>query len=197
MGSYQLDNTHDVGNQQDGLPAASVSAVPVDDDAGVLRRAMWRETDGQYRAAAEALIKVKTGKDVEVQTAAQGAPDFSQEQPHVFYGPRASFTLDRKPWEDKARLYTEFFQQSPAILNSIVTFTAQAENQYQVTSEGTQLQFGQVRYRLELFIQGKAPDGMDIDRYYNFDWTDPALSAGRQGRPGAVRRPAKGAGRRW
>ncbi len=31
-----------------------------------------------------------------------------------------------------------------------------------------------MRYRLELFIQGKAPDGMDINRYYNFDWTDPA-----------------------
>ena len=35
------------------------------------------------------------------------------------------------------------------------------------------LQFGEVRYRLELFIQSKASDGMDINRYYNFDWTDP------------------------
>jgi predicted Zn-dependent protease len=42
-----------------------------------------------------------------------------------------------------------------------------------VNSEGSQLQYGQIRYRLELFIQGKAPDGMDIDRYYNFDWVDP------------------------
>jgi predicted Zn-dependent protease len=25
-----------------------------------------------------------------------------------------------------------------------------------------------------LFIQGKAPDGMDIDRYYNFDWVNPS-----------------------
>jgi predicted Zn-dependent protease len=31
-----------------------------------------------------------------------------------------------------------------------------------------------VHYRLELFIQGKADDGMDINRYYNFDWNDPA-----------------------
>jgi len=30
-----------------------------------------------------------------------------------------------------------------------------------------------VRYRLELVIQGKAPDGMDINRYYNFDWVNP------------------------
>ena len=34
------------------------------------------------------------------------------------------------------------------------------------------MQFGQVRYRLEIFIEGKAPDGMDLNRYYNFDWTD-------------------------
>ncbi len=65
---------------------------------------------------------------------------------------------------------------SPAILNSIVTFTAQAQNEYQLTTEGTKLQFGQVRYRLELFIQGKATDGMDINRYYNFDWVDPSAA---------------------
>src|SRR5262249_61527626 len=48
-----------------------------------------------------------------------------------------------------------------------------AQNVYQVNTEGTQLQYGQIRYRLELFIQGKAADGMDIERYYNFDWVDP------------------------
>jgi predicted Zn-dependent protease len=148
--------------------------VPVDDDPAVLKRAMWRETESQYRAAAEAFIKVKTGKDVQVQTLEQGAPDFSQEKPQVFSGARASYTLDRHPWEDKVRLYTHSFRSSALILNSIVTFSAQAQNQYHVTSEGTKLQFGQVRYRLELFIQGKAPDGMDLERYYNFDWTDPA-----------------------
>ena len=36
------------------------------------------------------------------------------------------------------------------------------------------MQFGLIHYRLELFIQGKAPDGMDINRYYNFDWNTPA-----------------------
>ena len=69
-----------------------------------------------------------------------------------------------------------FFRGSPSILNSIATFSARADNQYQVTNEGTKLQFGQVRDRLQLFIQGKAPDGMDINRYYNFDWTDPGAA---------------------
>lgn len=171
-GSYNLDDTHKVGERQmqDGSPGV---AVPVDDDPEVLRRAVWLETDKEYRAAEEALIKIKTGKEVKVETAESNAPDFSREQPHTYIGPQASIAVDRAPWEAKVRAYTKAFRESAAIINSIVTFSAQAQNVLQVTSEGTQLQYGQIRYRLELFIQGKAPDGMDIDRYYNFDWVDP------------------------
>jgi TldD protein len=171
-GSYDLDDTHKVGERQ--MPSGSPGvSVPLDDDPEVLRRAIWLETDKQYRAAEEALIKIKTGKEVKVETAEGRAPDFSREQPHTYIGPQVSIVVDRAPWEAKVRAYTKAFRDSAAIINSIVTFSAQAQNVFQVTSEGTQLQFGQIRYRLELFIQGKAPDGMDIDRYYNFDWVDP------------------------
>jgi TldD protein len=173
VGSYDLDNTHKVGNsaQRDGSFGTS---VPVDDAPDVLRRAMWQETDKQFRAASEGLIKINTSKEVQVQTVEEHAPDFAREKAHNFYGPEVSVHPDRKPWEEKVRLYTRAFRESPQILNSIVTFSATGDNQYQVTSEGTRLQFGQVHYRLELFIQGKAPDGMDINRYYNFDWANPS-----------------------
>ncbi len=172
-GSYDLDNTHKVDGRQPPTGGPGTNA-PLDDDSDVLRRAIWLETDKQYRASAEALIKIKTGKEVKVQTAEGNAPDFSREKPQVSTGPWVSFSLDRKPWEQKVRDYTAYFRQSSAVINSIVTFTALAQNTVQLTSEGTQLQFGQVRYRLELFIQGKAGDGMDIDRYYNFDWVNAA-----------------------
>ncbi len=173
-GSYTLDNSRKVGERAAGINTSPGTLVPVDNDGEVLRRVIWLETDRQYRSAAEAFIKVKTGKEVKVETSEGEAPDFSREQPHESFGPQAEFTLDRKPWEEKVRVYTRYFRNSAAIINSIVTFTATAQNQYQVTSEGSQLQFGQTRYRLELFIQGKAPDGMDINRYYNFDWVNPA-----------------------
>jgi TldD protein len=171
-GSYDLDSSHKIGERQmpNGGPGEQ---VPIDDDPEVLRRIVWLETDRQYRAASEALIKIKTGKEVKVETDEGRAPDFSKEQPHTYFGPHVSISVDRQPWEERVRAYTKAFRDSAAIINSIVTYTAQAQNAYQVTSEGTQLQFGQIRYRLELFIQGKAPDGMDIDRYYNFDWVDP------------------------
>jgi TldD protein len=172
-GSYDLDNTHKVDGKQppNGGPGTN---APLDNDPDVLRRAIWLETDKQYRAAAEALIKIKTGKEVKVQTVEGNAPDFSREKAQDYIGPWVSYTLDRKPWEQKVRDYTAYFRQSPAVINSIVTFTALAQNTMQLTTEGTQLQFGEIRYRLELFIQGKASDGMDINRYYNFDWVNPS-----------------------
>jgi TldD protein len=171
-GDYKLDNTHKVGEQR--MPSGGPgSAVPVDNDAEIVRRAIWLETDDQYRAAAEALIKIRSSKEVKADTAEGRTPDFSHEQPQKAVTPEVSFTLDRKPWEEKVRAYTKSFRESPDILNSIVTFSALAQNWYQTTTEGTQLQYGQIRYRLELFIQGKANDGMNIERFYGFDWVDP------------------------
>src|SRR2546423_106214 len=171
-GSYTLDNTHKVGEQR--MPSGGPgTGVPVDNDPEIVRRAIWLETDSQYRTAAEALIKIRSSKEVKADTAEGHAPDFSHEQPHKSIEPEVSFTLDRKPWEERVRAYTKQFRESPAILNSIVTFSALAQNAYLVNTEGTQLQSGQIHYRLELFIQGKATDGMNIERYYNFDWVDP------------------------
>ena len=104
-GSYNLDSSHKVGERQmpSGGPGAS---VPIDDDTEVVRRAIWLETDKQYRVASEALIKIKTGKEVKVETAEGRAPDFSREQAHTFIGPQVSISVDRQPWEEKVRAYT-------------------------------------------------------------------------------------------
>jgi len=111
---------------------------------------------------------------VKIESAEGAAPDFTHEQPHTYIGPENLMQVDRKPWEERVRAYTKAFRDSPAVINSIATFSAMVQNAYQVSSEGTQLQYGQIRYRLELFIQGKATDGMDLERYYNFDWVKPA-----------------------
>jgi TldD protein len=171
-GSYELDNTHPLGDHPPSWTSPG-ALMAVDDDIPVLRREIWRETDRQYRASAQALIKVKTNQQVQVQTTESEAPDFSKEPPHTYIGPRIEIHVDRKPWEERVREYTAAFSKSPAVLNSIATFTALGTNQYQVNSEGTKLEFGQVHYRLELYVQSKAPDGMDINRFANFDWLDP------------------------
>src|SRR6202050_1127100 len=172
VGTYQLDDTHKLGDRQPSWTSPGTT-MALDNDIDVLRREIWRETDRQYRAATEALIKVETSQQVQVQTAEGNAPDFSREKAHVSIGPHVEIKVERTPWEERVRNYTAAFSKSPAVLNSIATFTALGMNQYQVNTEGTKLAFGQVHYRLELYVQSKAPDGMDINRYANFDWLDP------------------------
>jgi TldD protein len=173
VGNYDLDNTHKIEGRESAWTSPGTSAT-LDNDIPVLRREIWRETDRQYRAAVEAYIAVQTSKEVQAQSAEQRAPDFSHEDPHVSVSPAVVMHVDRSPWEEKVRNYTAAFSASPAVLNSIVTFTARAANQDFVNSEGSKLAFGQIRYRLELFVQAKAPDGMDLQRYANFDWVDPS-----------------------
>jgi TldD protein len=172
VGTYQLDNTHKLGDRAPSWTSPGTT-LTLDSEIPVLRREIWRETDRQYRAASQALIKVKTTERVQVQTAEGSAPDFSREAPHTYIGEPAEIHVDRTPWEERVRRYTAAFSASADVLNSLATFTAVSMNQYQVNTEGTKLAFGQVHYRLELFVQSKAPDGMDINRYANFDWLDP------------------------
>src|ERR1700683_3444075 len=131
VGSYQVDDSHKLGDRPPSWTSPGTN-VPIDDDLPVLRREIWRETDRQYRAAAQALIKVKTSEQVQVQTAEGGAPDFSHEQPHTSIGPRVEINVDRKPWEERVRRYTAEFSKSPAVLSSIAPFTAQAHTQSQI-----------------------------------------------------------------
>ena len=72
------------GERQQTSAGPGIS-VPLDDDADVIRRSVWLETDSQYRAAAEALIKIKTGKEVKVDSVENRAPDFSHEAAAYLY----------------------------------------------------------------------------------------------------------------
>ncbi|HTU34666.1 MAG TPA: metallopeptidase TldD-related protein [Candidatus Acidoferrum sp.] len=173
VGSPQLDDTHPLGDRPPSWTSPG-TVIVLDNDVPVLRREIWRETDRQYRAAVEAYIKVKASQQVQVQTSEGAAPDFSHEPPHTYITAPVEIHVDRKAWEERVRRYTTEFSKSPGTLNSIATFTALAANDYQVNTEGSKLAFGQVHYRLELYLQTKAPDGMDIDRYANFDWLDPS-----------------------
>ena len=69
VGDYNVDNTHKISGGQPAYEPSPGTPAPLDDDAAVLRRAIWLETDKQYRAAAEALVRIQTNKEVEAQSA--------------------------------------------------------------------------------------------------------------------------------
>src|ERR1700733_3349998 len=68
VGTYQLDDTHKLGERQPSWTSPGTT-MALDNDIDVLRREIWLETNRQYRAAGEALIKVRTSQQVQVQNA--------------------------------------------------------------------------------------------------------------------------------
>src|SRR2546421_523504 len=79
-GDYNLDNTHKIGERQSQTGGPGM-AVPIDNDAEVLRRSLWLETDKQYRAGAGRVIKNCARKRGEAGKTQRGPPDFTHQQP--------------------------------------------------------------------------------------------------------------------
>ena len=95
VGGFDLDNTHSTRERQRRRIQGSYGeSVPIEDDAGVLRRAMWRETDEQYRAAAEAFVKVKhRARTSRCKRPSSALPIFRKEKPQCLLMARARRSL--------------------------------------------------------------------------------------------------------
>src|SRR5438105_3789139 len=99
VGDYRFDNTHPL---RGGFPGRAfmgfgegMAQIPVDDDPGAIRAALWYATDRKYKRAVEQLTWVKTNAAVGV-AAEDTAPDFSAEPRETFTEPVARIGVDRR-----------------------------------------------------------------------------------------------------
>jgi predicted Zn-dependent protease len=173
VGSYDLDNTHQVPGESGLPPFLLPRRGPYDDGDAVLRRALWRATDRAYKDAARQYLRVMTAKDVRV-AAEDTSHDFARtgtqegEEPPATLGADLERRMAR--WKDSLRTWSEAFRREAHILNSHVTLTARAETNYEVTSDGVTVATSTVLYRLGLLAEAKADDGMDLNRFESFEW---------------------------
>lgn len=169
VGDYQLDNTHRLRGVFDFMSRIPLPvSISIEDELDAIKSALWLETDKKYKAAMERLIQVKMHKTVKVKEEDESA-DFSRESPEEFIGPLSRITVDKAKWENKLKEYSMLFNPFPDIYQSNVTLTANATNKYLVSSEGTVIQHGMIRWRLGVFARTKADDGMDLYKYESFE----------------------------
>jgi predicted Zn-dependent protease len=170
VGDYRFDNTHPL---RGGFPGRAfmgfdgMAEIPVDDDPGAIRAALWYATDRRYKRAVEQLTWVKTNAAVGV-AAEDTAPDFSAEPREGYTEPVAAIGADARAWEDKIRRYTAPFARYGDIYEAEAVFIAEVDTRWYVNSEGTELQTSQPIYRLYISAFSKADDGMELPRYESF-----------------------------
>jgi predicted Zn-dependent protease len=164
VGSPKLDNTHRVRGEWSWGGWGGGSSLPIEDDAGPIRVALWHATDESYKQAVRALIKVKANKAVRTEEEDK-ADDFSVEPPHVEIGDRLIDPFDLKAWKDRCKRLSALFKDHPMILSSSVSVSGSTGTTYFVDSDGARIR--EPKRFLRIFISGavKADDGMDLDLY--------------------------------
>jgi TldD protein len=170
VGDYALDNTHEIRGGfgfGDMFDQFSFVQIPIENDKEVIRHILWYQTDQRYKRAVERLAKVKTNEQVKV-APEDASGDFSKEPGEKHIEPAAELRVDRAAWEEKIRKYTAPFKNQTDIYEGQANFTADAQTRWYVNSDGAELQTAEVYYRLFIYAETKAEDGMELPRYESY-----------------------------
>jgi TldD protein len=167
VGSYELDNTHPLQDAA-GMVALPTPAVelPLQDDPRAIRQLLWQATLAAYERAAEQYSKVLAARSVRISE--DTVADFSREQPQRF---RQSFTptpVDTARWGQIVRRLSARFAPHEWILAHRVSFRVQQVHKTLVTSEGTELSWGERTVFLTVSARTRADDGMELPLYRSY-----------------------------
>ncbi len=117
VGSYSLDNTNSVFST-----SASFGALPLDDNYGAIRTALWLVLDERYKISAGEIARKRNALR-EISDPAT-TPDFSLAAPFQLLQPIPPLTADRAKWEEIVRNLSGRFRSHPAITSSSVRMRA-------------------------------------------------------------------------
>lgn len=166
VGSYDRDSSHQLRGSR-GTPRPTFIRMPLDTDERAVRDVLWRTTDQEFKQAAERLTRVTTDIAARVEEELAAA-DFSREEPQVYEGPPATYSLDTYEWEQRMRRVSAPFAENPLIFEASVSFSVEAETRYFVSSEGARLLTGQTSSRISIRAMTRASDGMDLPLYASY-----------------------------
>jgi len=170
VGTPTLDSTHKIRDagwfESDDKVAFN---LPLDDGEELaIRRAVWRAADDSYRSARKRLFKVRNNLAVKVE-AEDSSDDFSPAPVAIarFEAPEIGLNVDE--WRDRLRTASSVFTQFEGIEDSNISLWARRTTRTIVTTEGTQLELPQLQFRVSLWAQATAKDGMAIQVHRAFD----------------------------
>jgi predicted Zn-dependent protease len=176
-GSYELDNTHRVPGEANSASFTFPLRGPMNGSPTVLATALWRATDRVYKDAARRYLRVESAKDVRLQSD-DNSPDFAKPLPQdvtactavspASLGDDVDGQMEK--WKASLRQWSELFRQDARhILNSHITLAVRSATQYVVSTDGLCNMEPSVLFRVGLLAEGKAADGMDLNRFESFE----------------------------
>ncbi len=171
VGSYKLDNTHEIRGAEEYAWWSEPTPVPIDDNPKSLKNILWLETDKEFKSAQERFIKVLNERQVKV-LESDTSPDFSMAPAVKYIEKRKDLNLNKELWKDILRRTSAIFREYPWIYNSSVSLRASILTKYLVNTDGSQLKHSSIRYRINIYGATMAEDGMELYLSFPFVVTD-------------------------
>lgn len=170
VGSYELDNTHELKNgfNVNKTNHSFASVFPLENDDNALKQTIWRVTDRAYKNAVNSYTTVKNKlKD----DTARFIGDFSKEPVVTYYEPPLSDAENKiniTEWENKIKKFSRPFlaEQSIIIGKALITYITQRK--YFISSEGSKVAQNKTYSRLQLYGKIRANDGSLLPLYKSY-----------------------------
>ncbi len=134
VGSYDFDNTDFVLS---GMAAAGgeESQLPLENNYGALRQALWLETDDAFKSAEEAIARKRAA--LQNVNMPDPLPDFSKAKPAQSVQATPKQAVDEGAWKDRVVRLSQVFLHYPEIVSSSVRLESIQSASYLMNSEGS------------------------------------------------------------
>ena len=181
IGSDKLDQTmHPADKPYDPsryhyLSKVRTVNIPLENDEEALRNSLWLLTDLKFKQAIKEYSKKQAKLKKEV-TPSEDIQDFSREKPEISLQAPVEFTVNKKYWEKKLKSYSKIFLEYPEIDQGQVSIIIEGRNTCFLSSEGSKVSHGLIRYRISVRASTVSEDGMRLSNFVSFEgWKEDDL----------------------
>lgn len=170
LGSYKLDNTHNVGFGQ--YPGN----IPVVDDADIITLAVWKNTDNAYKNAVQAYEQILTNKKVKA-AEEDSAADFSSAAKVVYYDPPLRYAALRPDVDALTKnlvAYSGLLKTNPDLRTGVANIEFKIVRKYFTDTDGSSIIENSTGTWQSVYSITKASDGMELPLFRMYYAYEPA-----------------------
>ena len=171
VGNYQFDNSEN-GQTGSSQSYKRNNYLPVENDIDGIRAVIWQVTDDTYKKALTQYFTKKAKKVQEIDE--DNLPSFSKEKPSTYIGKEKQILFNKKEWETKLKNISSVVKEYKELSDSTVTFTAQKETVFFISSEKSKYITDDILYSINIDLSAISEDGNVINNFASFHYKDPA-----------------------
>ena len=162
MGSPERDNTREVREATNSPGYILGYNITTDNNEKDLRNTIWTHLDQLYRQESQDYEKLKANMAVKVEIEDK-SPDFSNDEAENYYEVPIRWNdlnIDPNHWNEKVKRYSAVFNENNDLLEGTASFNVNLVRTISVDTEGREVAYNTLSFRLILSAQTMADDGM-------------------------------------